>query len=119
MNLLAESKNYLITNQYEKVFLKNKSTGKQTLIGDFYGDPEAAVISNDEKYCVIFGCGLIIYYLAEPFENYEYNATNKQWKEWGRKNQKNITWIKNITKINKNYIEFIAEDNRKITLNVY
>lgn len=118
MKLLAESENYLIANEYEKVFLRNKATGKQTLIGDFYGDPEGAVISCDEEYCVMFGWGLILYYLAEPFEEYQYHTATNQWNEWGRTNQENSVWIKGITKINKHVIEFLTEDDRKIILNI-
>ena len=46
-----------------------------------YGDPVGASISADEKYCVVFGCGAVIYFIEEPFQNYEYGCLSKQWFE--------------------------------------
>lgn len=47
-----------------------QATEKVVIIGDIYGDVDIALISPDEKYCVMAGCGIIVYYLKEPFENY-------------------------------------------------
>ncbi|MFT8349133.1 hypothetical protein [Clostridium saccharoperbutylacetonicum] len=66
---LAERWNYLITYEYETVYLYIKNSNKKIVIGDFYGDSEVAIISRDESYCAIGGCGLIIYYLNELFKN--------------------------------------------------
>ena len=82
MNTLAESSKYKIEYEYETVFLIH-SAG-QTVIGDFYGDPVAAVIDNDERWCAIVGCGLILYYLIPPFKPYEYDCMTKQWVEFHR-----------------------------------
>jgi len=49
------------------------------LFGDFYGDPECAIISRGEKYLIMAGCGLIIYYLQEPFEQYLYDKSSTQY----------------------------------------
>ena len=68
MKQMAESNNYLILNEYEKVFLKLKATSQLILIGEFYGDPDVALISDDETYCAVGGEGVIIYYLRDPFE---------------------------------------------------
>ena len=55
MKQIAESNNYLILNEYEKVFLKLKATSQLILIGEFYGDPDVALISDDETYCAVGG----------------------------------------------------------------
>ena len=59
MKQMAESNNYLILNEYEKVFLKLKATSQLILIGEFYGDPDVALISDDETYCAVGGEGVI------------------------------------------------------------
>ena len=41
MKQMAESNNYLILNEYEKVFLKLKAASQLILIGEFYGDPRS------------------------------------------------------------------------------
>ena len=46
-----------------------------------YGDPIAAQISEDEKFCIIIGCGAIIYWLREPFNNYSCDCYNNQWND--------------------------------------
>ncbi len=75
-NVLAESKNILVIYEYERVFIIFKYRNKKVCMGDFYGEPQAAVISKDERYCVV-GCGVIIYYLQEPFQEYSYNTSTK------------------------------------------
>ncbi len=70
MQILAESKNYIVFHEYEMVILKIKKLEKEILIGDFYGEPQMAVISQQETYCAICGCGVIIYYLQPPFIEY-------------------------------------------------
>ena len=85
MKQMAESNNYLILNEYEKVFLKLKATSQLILIGEFYGDPDVALISDDETYCAVGGEGVIIYYLRDPFEEFSTNhKSSNQWKIWGK-----------------------------------
>ena len=40
-------------------------------IGDFYGDVEKVIIAPMEEYCVMAGCGVIVYLLEEPFIPYD------------------------------------------------
>ncbi len=94
--VLLQNDNYIITHEFEVVSLTIKKVGKEVVIGDFYGDPTSAFISNDESYCVVGGCGIIIYYLKEPFIEFEYNKVSEQWKEVFR-NPNDIWWIDNIT----------------------
>lgn len=78
--ILAQSPKYVISHEYEVVFLMFKKSGREVIIGDFYRDPETALISGDESYCVVGGYGLIVYYLREPFSEFEYNTESNQWK---------------------------------------
>lgn len=107
--VLAESKNFLITNEYEKVFLNSKNNNRKIYIGDFYGDPQAAVISSDERFCVMVGCGLIIYYIEEPFEEFSYNTSTSQWKELFRQRGKEW-WIEDVEILNDSTIMFSVEE---------
>ncbi|MDE7058383.1 MAG: hypothetical protein K2P03_06670 [Lachnospiraceae bacterium] len=90
---LVESVHYEIYKEYEIVFLKIKSSDKRIPIGDFYGDVEKVIISPTEKYCIMAGCGVIIYQLKEPYVPYEYEKTTNQWKEWYRDGR---VWIVDI-----------------------
>ena len=107
--ILAESKNFTVTNEYEKVLLNFKNSKRDIYIGDFYGDPQAAVISSDENFCAMVGCGLIIYYMHEPFEEFRYNASTRQWKELFRENEK-TWWINGVEILDNSSIAFTVEE---------
>jgi len=120
MKQLAESASYIIFHEYETVFLKIKNTAGFSVIGDFYGDPEFAVISENEKFCVMGGAGIIVYFLHEPFEEYQYNTHSAQWKEWGRgQNSDDTIWVTNAVFIDDRTIEIETEDMQKHTVDVY
>lgn len=108
-SILAESENLIVKNEYEKVFLIFKKNSRRIYIGDFYGDPQAAVISNDESFCVMVGCGLVIYYLHEPFEEFRYNISTRQWKELFRESGKEW-WIEDVEVIDSSAIVFTVEE---------
>jgi hypothetical protein len=106
MLTLAESLNYRIESEYETVYLIH-SAG-HTVIGDFYGDPTAAIIDNDERWCAIVGCGMVLYYLKQPFEPYEYHCTTKQWVEFHR-TPPDDWWIEEIEQIDKDILAFTVD----------
>lgn len=58
--ILAESENYIICSEYETAYLISKTDGEKICIADMYGDPAGAYIPEDEKYCVVFGCGVVL-----------------------------------------------------------
>jgi len=118
MKILAESASYQVLSEYEDVFLKFKETSRLVKVGDFYGDPEVAVISVDEKFCAIGGCGVIVYFIQEPFEEYTYCAKTPQWREWNRTDNEGILWVTDIACIDEQRIEIVTEDMRKIELDV-
>ncbi|MCR5146554.1 MAG: hypothetical protein K6B70_04335 [Clostridia bacterium] len=116
---MIESKNFIITYEYEKVFLNFKNEDKSILIGEFYGNPYTAIISKDEDFCVVGGEGIIIYYLNEPYLEYKNNyKTNEQWKEWGRDNTDSIVWIEKIEQIGNKIIRLTSENKEQFILNV-
>ncbi len=83
--VLAESTNYIVTNNHETVYLHFKDAHrKPVIIGDFYGDPDGAIISYCEHYVAMVGCGVIVYLLKEPFDEYNYETESAQYYEFHR-----------------------------------
>ncbi|WP_336939292.1 hypothetical protein [Acinetobacter modestus] len=81
---LTESDHYKIVHLYEAVFIApidSNNINEYTEIGDFYGEPEVAIIDQNEKWCAIGGCGLIIYFIQEPFTPYQYDQECSQYFE--------------------------------------
>lgn len=111
MNDLAHSINFRIYHEYEVVFLI-RPDGNRVVIGDFYGDPSCAVISSTETWCAIGGAGLIIYFLKNPFEPYQYNYPTEQWIELGRNND-DMWWIESLVEITETQIEFTTDPHGK------
>jgi hypothetical protein len=107
--ILAQSKNYRITSEYETVWLKSIND-TQIVIGDFYGDPENAVIDVKERWCIVFGAGLIVYYLRKPFQPYQHNCATNQWKEIFRKPD-DARFIETVYQVGDNQVRFVADLN--------
>ena len=85
LHVLAESNNYKVTHEYETVYLHFKNENRMPVcIGDFYGDPECAIISLNENFAAMGGCGIIVYFLRGPFEEYSYAKTSAQFYEFHR-----------------------------------
>ena len=117
MKKLTESNNYSVDYEYEKVFLTVKKNQKRILIGEFYGDPYTALISENENFCAIGGEGLIVYYLHEPFDEYKGDdIESNQYMIWGREDNENTIWIEDIKLLNERQIEVITEDNQSIVI---
>ncbi len=118
--ILAESKNYWITNEYETVYLHFKNADRApVLIGDFYGDPEAAVISYCERFVAMVGCGIIVYFLQEPFDDYNYETESSQYYEFHRYPD-DIWWACGVHQNSieeEHYFRFYIETNtRKVAV---
>ncbi len=93
---LAESKNYKVISEFEMVSLIFKAKDREPVyIGDFYGNPDSAIISNDERFVAIAGCGLIIYNLHEPFDDYFGVANTNQYFVLNN-SEPNIWWTSNL-----------------------
>lgn len=115
--ILAQSDNYIISNEFETAYLINKKNGKIiSAIAEMYGDPIAAQISEDEKFCVIIGCGAVIYWLREPFNNYICNCCDNQWH--------NVlvdsgVWFDNIVNMNNKKVILHSENDALYEIDVY
>ena len=112
---VTESEHYIICKEFETVILLGKRSRKIiAIIGDFYGEVEKAVISPDEKYCAMAGCGIILYYLRAPFTSYAYGKKTVQWKEWWRNGD---VWIEDIALQNNILIAWTETgEERRISL---
>ena len=107
-----ESEHYKVVSEYETVYLYFKTREKEpVVIGDFYGDPTCVLISDDLKYVVMAGCGIIIYKLKEPFDDYNYDKPSDQYAEIGR-NPPDILWVEALYQKGSedcNYFRFIVD----------
>lgn len=102
-DFLDESEEHKIISEYEAVYLYfKKSDRPRVLIGDFYGDPDGAFISGNEKYIVMFGCGIIIYKIQEPFTDYNYDTPRPQYAEFHR-NPGDIWWVESAYECGLDY----------------
>lgn len=120
--LLYENKAYQISNEYERVYLFNKTNNVSVVIGDHYGDPTDAIISVDCKFCVSIGYGAIVYYLSPPMLDYNYEK-NSQWLDIMR-DPKNALWFDSVKQIDESTVHLYEEqlDEESVSifqLNVY
>lgn len=60
-SVLAESEAYRIERVYELAYLVDKKHRLRLAIGDFYGDPDCALIAPDETWFAVGGDGLVYY----------------------------------------------------------
>lgn len=107
---LAQSVHYRVEHEFEVVSLQDSRKGRWTVIGDFYGDPDAAIIDQQEQWVVMVGYGLIIYYLREPFLPYKYDLHNNQWVEMFR-NPKDIWWIEAVHQVSEDEVKLSVDPN--------
>lgn len=113
--ILAESRNYIVYNDYEIVVLKKKSDNSEIAIGDFYGDPNGALTDMEERFILMYGCGVIIYYL--PFyEEYHYNIKTNQWDEFGRSEP--VMWVDSTVQMDSNEIRLTLENGTYKTIKI-
>ncbi len=116
--LLAESKNYYIIGSYEEASLYRKSDDKYVgSVGHHYGDPTDGLIDWNEKFCIVVGCGVIVYRLKEPFTSYMYDRDCDQWYEFGR-GPENVDWIKSLKQVSDDEVELLDEDDQRRILKV-
>ena len=83
-SILAESEHYIIVSEYEdcSLMFKDRSRGPVS-VGNFYGDAEFALIDRNERFVVTGGCGIVIYFLCDPWDDYITNKKTDQWIELG------------------------------------
>jgi hypothetical protein len=110
-HILAESANYRVYSEFETVFLERPG-GPAVVIGDFYGDPECAIIDRQERWCIVAGCGLILYRFQKPFREYDCSTVCNQWTELFRE-RSDVWWISSVTQINDDVVALELSPNEK------
>ena len=116
--VIAESDHYIIKGCFEDASIYKKDDNSYlTCVGDFYGDPLDGIIDKNERFCVVVGCGYIIYYLKEPFEEYMYDKNTSQWIEAGR-GPENILSIHSVSQISDSEIEIEMANGEKRIIRV-
>ena len=117
--ILARSENYIITHEWEIAYLIRLKDNYKVIVGEFYGDPSCAFISEDERYCIIGGHGFIVYNIQEPFIPYEYNKKTDQWKKFYR-DKDNELWIDSIYNGDiKNEVKIVVDPYNELNGGIY
>ncbi len=106
-HILARNSRYSVSHEYETVFL-DRPDGATTIIGDFYGNPEAAIIDWKNRWCAVAGAGLILYRLREPFLPYEYNRETEQWWE-AHRTEPNLWFIEALYQVEDDAVRFVVD----------
>ena len=118
---LSQSKSYKIIHLYESAYiapLQSSDIYQYIEIGDFYGNPEVAIIDQNEKWCAVGGCGLIIYFIQEPFTPYQYDQECSQYFEIHR-SPPSIWWIEDLQQISQSKILITLEDSQTRILDIF
>lgn len=118
---LSQSKSYKIIHLYESAYiapLQSSDIYQYIEIGDFYGNPEVAIIDQNEKWCAVGGCGLIIYFIQEPFTPYQYDQECSQYFEIHR-SPPSIWWIGDLQQISQSKILITLEDSQTRILDIF
>jgi hypothetical protein len=105
--LLAHSRQYQITAEYETVYL-TLPDGQVVVIGDFYGDPRAALIAWHEQWCIIVGGGLLVYQLRAPFAPNTSPDANPQWTALFRTPHQEW-WIEAVYQVSEETVRFVVD----------
>ncbi|HUT87936.1 MAG TPA: hypothetical protein VMY37_00425 [Thermoguttaceae bacterium] len=105
--ILARSEHYTVSHEYEVVLL-DRPSGPQVVIGDFYGDPAAAIIDAHEKWAIVVGCGIVLYWLRKPFTPYEYDKKTNQWWE-AHRSPPDEWWIETVYQVAGNTVRFVVD----------
>ena len=109
---LTRSKSYIVSREDETVILRNNDNNKKIATIAKFGkdDPCEAMITENEKYCVVIGFGAILYKLQPPFENYLDGLSTTQWKKYLVDED---IWFEKIKKITNEYVVLVAENGEE------
>lgn len=100
--ILFETDEYRLYSIFESVYLKEKiglSSGDDLFISSIYGDPDSGLISFNNEFVVIAGCGITVYFIAD-----------KSCYEIGTEPE-NILWTEGVYQSGEdsyNFVRFIA-----------
>lgn len=109
-----ESSHYLIQHFFEGVNLFSKNENIAICIGDHYGDPQGSFIDKNENWACSFGEGLTVYYLKEPYKDYDRSECKTQWFNFGRGSTADeVIFIENVIQVDDWKISVIEADSLK------
>jgi hypothetical protein len=80
-----------VEGAFESVWAYGSKLPGQLVVGDHYGDVTGAAVDDAERWCVTVGCGVIVYKLAEPWLEYNYDLETDQWWEMYREPEDMLT----------------------------
>ena len=106
MRELARSRNFVVVHEYEAAFLRLPD-GRLVPIGHYYGDPVCGLIDHAEKFCVVAGCGLLVYFIREPFQPVDVFPSD-QWAEFFRCGE-DERWIEAVYQPADDVVRFVVE----------
>lgn len=98
MNVLFETDSLIIKHEFENAYLIEKSSGKELLFDDFYGDPKCGLISKNNDWAIIAGEHLTIW-----------RANKRKNKQIERIEHDELKWIHDIRLKSENIIEILTD----------
>lgn len=97
---LTRSAGHVVTHDYESASVRS-SEGWQLCVGEFYGDPQVALIDADERWCAVAGEGLIVCELMPQ------GCCTAYFREPG-----SVLWITELRQVAAWVLEARSEDGR-------
>ena len=107
-DLLDKSDGWILRATFELAWLQIPGR-RELCIGDFYGDPACGVIDANKKWCVVGGCGLIVYRIQPPFREYDYDVICDQWSEFGR-DLGDAWWVSHLEQVDAKHVRFTVDE---------
>lgn len=98
MNVLFETDKLIVEHEFENVYLIEKSSGKELLFDDFYGDPKCGLISKKNDWAIIAGQHLTIW-----------RADKRKNKQILPIENEELKWIHEIRLKSENVIEILTD----------
>jgi hypothetical protein len=98
MNVLFETDKLRIEHEFENAYLIEKSSGKELMFDDFYGDPECGLISMNNDWAIIAGEHLTVW-----------RANKKKNQQVVRIDNDELKWIHDIRLKTENVIEILTD----------
>lgn len=97
MNVLFETDKLIIKHEFENAYLIEKSSGKELLFDDFYGDPKCGLIGKNNDWAIVAGEHLTVW------------KSNKNKHQIERFENDELKWIHDIRLKSANIIEILID----------
>ena len=98
MNVLFETDRLRIEHEFENAYLIEKSSGKELLFDDFYGDPKCGLISEKNDWAIIAGEHLTVWRKNEKKKDKIVRIENDE-----------LKWIHDLRLKNEKTIEILTD----------